>query len=228
MKKGFTLAEVLITLGIVGIVAAMTLPSVISNYKKKEVPIQLKKFYSVLQNAMLQSTLDNGAIEYWEFPSQQSNYEMLNKFTKKYLFPYIVGIKECDDNRNNGNQNFCNKVRNNFSEQTGTRGYVPIYIMPSGGCFKVSTGGAGDWGTNLHFLYDYNCLGKPNKMDIDIFEFFFQYVKAQNKVKMTVGFNTENKNRVELMEICKQRVGSCGALIQYDGWEIKDDYPWIR
>ena len=35
IKNGFTLAEVLITLGIIGIVAAMTLPSVIADYKKK-------------------------------------------------------------------------------------------------------------------------------------------------------------------------------------------------
>lgn len=34
MKKSFTLAEVLITLGIIGVVAAMTLPSLIGNYKK--------------------------------------------------------------------------------------------------------------------------------------------------------------------------------------------------
>ena len=37
IKNGFTLAEVLITLGIIGIVAAMTLPFVIADYKKKEI-----------------------------------------------------------------------------------------------------------------------------------------------------------------------------------------------
>ena len=36
MKKGFTLAEVLITLGIIGVVAALTLPSLITNYRKKQ------------------------------------------------------------------------------------------------------------------------------------------------------------------------------------------------
>lgn len=34
-KKAFTLAEVLITLGIIGIVAALTMPSLIANYKKQ-------------------------------------------------------------------------------------------------------------------------------------------------------------------------------------------------
>lgn len=33
-KKAFTLAEVLITLGIIGIVAAITIPNLIANYQK--------------------------------------------------------------------------------------------------------------------------------------------------------------------------------------------------
>ena len=45
MKKGFTLAEVLITLGIIGVVAALTLPSLITNYRKKQTVAQLKKVY---------------------------------------------------------------------------------------------------------------------------------------------------------------------------------------
>lgn len=42
-KRAFTLAEVLITLGIIGVVAALTLPSVITNYQKKQTVEQLKK-----------------------------------------------------------------------------------------------------------------------------------------------------------------------------------------
>ena len=34
MKKGFTMAEVLIVIGIIGIIAAMTLPTTIAKYKK--------------------------------------------------------------------------------------------------------------------------------------------------------------------------------------------------
>lgn len=34
MEKGFTLAEVLVTLGIIGVVAALTMPALIANYKK--------------------------------------------------------------------------------------------------------------------------------------------------------------------------------------------------
>ena len=36
LSKGFTLAEVLITLGIIGIIAAMTLSTVVKKYKEKQ------------------------------------------------------------------------------------------------------------------------------------------------------------------------------------------------
>ena len=65
MKKGFTLAEVLITLGIIGVVAAMTMPSLIQNYRKKEATTRIKKFYSMMSQAVLLSTNDNGEPTEW-------------------------------------------------------------------------------------------------------------------------------------------------------------------
>lgn len=50
--KAFTLAEVLITLGIIGVVAAMTLPGLISNRKNKELHTALKKTYSTLTQVL--------------------------------------------------------------------------------------------------------------------------------------------------------------------------------
>lgn len=47
-SKSFTLSEVLITLGVIGIMAALTLPTVISKYKRKSVETKLAKFYSVM------------------------------------------------------------------------------------------------------------------------------------------------------------------------------------
>lgn len=60
MKKAFTLAEVLITLGIIGVVAALTMPSLMANYKKSVAKNLFKKTYSTLTNAFNQTVQDLG------------------------------------------------------------------------------------------------------------------------------------------------------------------------
>lgn len=67
--KGFTLAEVLITLGVIGVVAAMTLPMLIQNYQKTVLKSQFKKTYTTLFNAVKLAQSKNEApvyCFYWE------------------------------------------------------------------------------------------------------------------------------------------------------------------
>lgn len=58
MKKGFTLSEVLITLSVIGVLAALTLPTLVTTYKSVIVKNELKKIYSSLQNIMLYAVPD--------------------------------------------------------------------------------------------------------------------------------------------------------------------------
>ena len=55
-RFGFTLAEVLITLGIIGVVAAMTIPTLISNTNSAKFKSQYKKTLSTLNQAALMAT----------------------------------------------------------------------------------------------------------------------------------------------------------------------------
>lgn len=59
-KSGFTLAEVLVTLAIIGVVAALTIPSLIQSTQKQQYVTGLKKAYSILSQASLQLKDDNG------------------------------------------------------------------------------------------------------------------------------------------------------------------------
>ena len=59
---GFTLAEVLITLGIIGVVAAITIPNLITTYKAKQLHSQFLKNYSVLQQISRRLNNDDIAI----------------------------------------------------------------------------------------------------------------------------------------------------------------------
>ncbi len=55
VRFGFTLAEVLITLGVIGVVAALTLPSVINKFKVKQLETAFKKSSAVLENNLISS-----------------------------------------------------------------------------------------------------------------------------------------------------------------------------
>lgn len=77
MKRlyGFTLAEVLITLGIIGIVAALTIPTLINNYQKKAYIAALQKTYSQTQNAFKLMMADEGV----DFLSQTKFFAELKR-----------------------------------------------------------------------------------------------------------------------------------------------------
>ncbi len=63
-KKGFTLAEVLITLAIIGVVAAISIPSVISNTQQQEFKTGLRKAVSVLNSAITMNMAIDGESPY--------------------------------------------------------------------------------------------------------------------------------------------------------------------
>lgn len=64
-KTAFTLAEILITLGIIGIIAALTIPLLMIKTNSKETVAALRKSYAVLSQAYLRSTVDNGPVNVW-------------------------------------------------------------------------------------------------------------------------------------------------------------------
>ena len=66
-KVAFTLAEVLITLGVIGVVAAITMPTLISNYQKHVTINRLKQTYTILYGAIKRSEADNGDLNLWNF-----------------------------------------------------------------------------------------------------------------------------------------------------------------
>lgn len=94
-KIGFTLSEVLITLGIIGIVAAMTLPNIVAKYKQIVMVNRLKKAYSVMSQAMLFTVQKDGDLT--SLNVRNGSQESINNWYKFSLKPYINVIKECYD-----------------------------------------------------------------------------------------------------------------------------------
>ena len=74
MKKGFTLAEVLITLAIIGVVAALTIPSVIVKTQQQEFKTGAKKAISVLSQAIQLTEVKDGYTPFTDNPAAQADF----------------------------------------------------------------------------------------------------------------------------------------------------------
>ena len=100
-KSAFTLAEVLITLGVIGVVAALTLPTLITNYKNKVYVNQLKATLSILSTGINKLMIDSGCegsdlMCTGLFPNEidETYYDNLDKAVKKAF----KGVKSCTNN----------------------------------------------------------------------------------------------------------------------------------
>lgn len=85
MKKAFTLAEVLITLGIIGIVAAMTLPNLVAKHRLKVLHTQFLKTYSDLNNAAKRFEVNNGITVYEHSLNGNSPSDTLKNFMSVFI-----------------------------------------------------------------------------------------------------------------------------------------------
>lgn len=72
--SAFTLAETLIVLAIIGVVAAMTIPTLVQNYKEGETVTRLKKAYSIISQAYQLAIAENGTPDTWGLNTSQSNF----------------------------------------------------------------------------------------------------------------------------------------------------------
>lgn len=95
-KNGFTLAEVLITLGVIGVVAAMTIPTLMSSYRKKVIETRLSKFYSTINQALKLAEADYDDRSGWDelgrgyIEDENGNsVPAAESWVKKYLIPYL-------------------------------------------------------------------------------------------------------------------------------------------
>lgn len=235
-KAAFTLAEVLITLGIIGIVAAMTLPTLITDYQKKATVNQLKVVYSILSQAIVRAQTDYGDMSEWDFGQNMDNStqegqdainESLKNFAHKYFFPYIKVIADCGTN----NKTHCSyPVSFNWDqeiEQSSVNDYR--FIVNNTMLVRLQYDNVeGIFGNGIFMWVDINGPQKPNRYGRDLFCFYldrskealYPYGRGQTRENMLNGFRGCNKP-------ASWHAGQwCAGLIEYDGWEIKDDYPW--
>lgn len=224
----FTLAEVLITLGIIGIVAAMTLPTMIMNHRKQVTVNKVKKFYTVMSQATNSAIAEYGSMEDWQgFTTTRNGEEMQNWFDT-YLKPYL-------------------KVIDEFVKTDEETGYSTLFVVLSDGSVlsMVNWAGSAKSDDNANHVQDnhnglihlYYLTDKKLIDDVDsrigcvnTFSFlFYSPLKDQYFFQpYTYQANTPEKYNREFF-IEQVKVGNtqyCAAIMMFDGWQIKSDYPF--
>ena len=224
----FTLAEVLITLGIIGIVAAMTLPTMIMNHRKQVTVNKVKKFYTVMSQATNSAIAEYGSMEDWQgFTTTRNGEEMQNWFDT-YLKPYL-------------------KVIDEFVKTDEETGYSTLFVVLSDGSVLSMVNWAGSAKSdddanhvqdNHNGLIHVGYLTDKKLIDdvdsrigcVNTFSFlFYSPLKDQYFFQpYTYQANTPEKyNREFFIEQLKGgNTQYCAAVMMFDGWQIKSDYPF--
>lgn len=92
-KRAFTLAEVLITLVIIGVIAAFTIPIFIQGQQERATVTALKKTYTTLSTAFSLAVEANGPPRTWDLKVYPDDFGKIINIIK----PYLSITKDCSD-----------------------------------------------------------------------------------------------------------------------------------
>jgi len=225
----FTLAEVLITLGIIGVVAAMTMPAVIKNYKKHVTETKLKSAYSQISQLLEKVNYENDMMfapaELSEYAGY--NYNLSDAVFKKYFAPYIKIVKELNKN---DRFNICNYQGEGCYKNTSYKCVITSNNI--GLCFVIEpTSGR----------LSIQIITEPSKDVVyagkDAFAFTVPRDIRENNYNLNLShlLSTLELSDETVKTYCtsvnafpngkQDREFFCTVLIYKNGWKIPKDYP---
>ena len=170
LNPAFTLAEVLITLGIIGVVAAITIPSLIQNAGRQELQSRLKKSTAILAQAFEEIKADNGNTLVGAFSSRADLIDQLSQkinttktcsaATYAQCFPdyYLPGL-------------WPRQSQEGMILSDGAM--IATSIVFDSACATTNSNGA-DFATPAcaNILIDINGSKKPHMLGKDVFDFY--------------------------------------------------------
>ena len=227
-KAAFTLAEVLITLGIIGVVAAMTIPGMIVKHQKQVFVTRMKQTYSIVSNAMMSSVAEYGEPNNWgvfgSFDATDPNYaqnqsDNMKMLATRYFKPYLKVIDE---------------EGQTFQYTLFLSNGVSLTFYPDGNFNDDKSEFITDRAFIIASLNHNAKTFADSSRDYSRKDFLMQIDSGTTGYRIT-GFNGRNKTRDDYIYdekygcnsgVEKHRRLYCGALLIHDGWQLKDDYPW--
>lgn len=183
-RFGFTLAEVLITLGIIGVVAAMTMPVLSENISNAITVNKLKKINSVLAQAMLFTVVEDG--DYNSLNVVDNNINSMQNWYNEALRPQLQIAGECINTSGcwaKNTKTLGGVTPYMYREGVGIGTHIIVFNTPDGYNVSVDSYIAGMYErfgvkpkNSSHFIVvfvDVNGFQKPNVVGKDIFTFVF-------------------------------------------------------
>ncbi len=238
MKKAFTLAEVLITLGIIGIVAAMIIPTLQNNSAKTQYITGVKKAYTVFNQALIQMSSDMGCVGDLRctglFNSNYANATAANQAFGTEMVKYIKTIKNCETSITQSTYGcFADETKDDFNEDSNSSAsydFLSIYRFISadgmsfalqanlGNCPSDFSGVGHLVQTCGSVIIDVNGLKKPNRFGRDTF--IFIVTNAKGPLLYPYGGSDFSPN---WRTLCLPNTGyadSCAGRIVEEGWQM--------
>lgn len=172
-SDGFTLAEVLIVLGITGVIAEITIPTLIQNTQNAQMKAGVKVAYSTLSQAFTMLANDNSGT--------LSGYYADGNAVVTALSNYLKMVKTCSQSNTEG----CLSSVGDYYAYTAISFNQPGFILSNGmsveihwwrqNCdaqsyFAASTIYSKNWEC-AYLMVDVNGLKAPNQLAKDIFTF---------------------------------------------------------
>ncbi len=235
LKQAFTLAEVLVTLGIIGVVSAMTVPSLIQNYQRQTYLTQLHKVYNELQQAFLQEMTEKNALDLREAGLGVSTN--IKPFLQSHF--KVVQIGQNDINATPwGKTTYKNISGGNYASTTTLWGCGACAILASGAhicvdnvkCYSYSYGG---YSTNYGYIFiDVNGQKGPNIIGRDAFPMTFFPDGVIDVLKVTPACRTLGVCDGESIQKIREAAGNsctsstlytdqtCFGKILNDNWQM--------
>ncbi len=221
MKKflAFTLAEVLVTLGIIGVVSALTVPTLMKNHQRKVFVTQLRKVYSQLSQAAEQAMTDNNAVSLSEseYAGASANNAM------RFIQDSFKTVKHCTT-AGDGCIPTSYKALDGTSHSSAN--YSNCYVIADGAAICLFSGSSwekfvdSDSHDQVSYIIDVNSVAGPNVVGRDMFEVI---VYDDGKVG---GYydSSYSPDKEDRLDYCKEGGfgygGQCIDYLMLNGWEM--------
>lgn len=231
-KKAFTLAETLITLTIIGVVASITIPTLMIQHQKEQAVVQLKKVFSEFSQASTMAKTIYGDYASWDYTLSNTD------FFRTYFYPYITLSSQTIKQAKEDNINYYETSGSVETSLLIMRAQGEIIELISG-CqiftYPLAFNGTGSTFNRKCYAVDVNGYKKPNKFGRDLFMLCLDSERGivphawnDNEASTVKKTREQLKSSSSYRYQCSKsgRGMWCAALIMKDGWQIKNDYPW--